>query len=378
MPRVAILGAGIAGAALCRAFLALGVRPRVIEAEGPGAGTSGNPAALVMARLDAGGGTIAQLYAQALARAADLYGQIPDAVIARQAVQLEAGPKDPARFDRIAADELFEPGAMTRLSASEAGAGLGEPARAGGLQIRDALVVEPACVLAHWLSGAEMLTARVERIEGVDGAWGLFDHVGREIARADIVCIAAGAGSARLTPELPLSPVRGQTSLVETHRPPGMAAIWGGYAIPTRDGLLFGATHDRGDAAVDVRAQDHQRNLEQLAEGLPRLAAALDRASIGGRAGLRMVTPDFLPLAGQVAAGLEPQPDRGGIYILSGLGSRGFCAAPLLAEHVAAAALGRPSPLPRAVVEIVDPGRFDRRRRRRLGRSMSKTREDRP
>jgi tRNA 5-methylaminomethyl-2-thiouridine biosynthesis bifunctional protein len=73
------------------------------------------------------------------------------------------------------------------------------------------------------------------------------------------------------------------------------------------------------------------------------------------------VTPDFLPLAGPLAA---PR-----LFILSGLGSRGFCAAPLLAEHVAALVLGAPSPLPAPLAEIVHPGRFAVRRNRRLGRS---------
>jgi len=367
-PRVAILGAGIAGASLARAFAALGVRPLVIEAERPGAGASGNAAALVMARLDAGGGAVAQLYAQALARADDLLGAEPGCVIARRAVQLEAGPKDPGRFDRIAISDLFEQGAMGRLAPAEADALLDEPAGAGGLLIRDALVVEPAAVLASWLAEAEVRTARVERIEREDGVWRLLDSVGAEIGRAEIVCIATGAGAARLVPDLPLSPVRGQISEASTRlvKP----AIWGGYAIPTRTGVLFGATHDRGDEAVDVRPGDHARNLDLLRQARPNLAVALDSVHLEGRASLRAATPDFLPVAGPVSALRGETPDQPGLFILSGLGSRGFCAAPLLAEHVAATALGFPSPLPRDLIEIIDPARFDRRRIRRLGRSI--------
>src|SRR6185437_6842851 len=52
--RVAIVGAGIAGAAAARAIRALGGEPMVFDAEGRGAGASGNPAALVTPRLDAG------------------------------------------------------------------------------------------------------------------------------------------------------------------------------------------------------------------------------------------------------------------------------------------------------------------------------------
>jgi tRNA 5-methylaminomethyl-2-thiouridine biosynthesis bifunctional protein len=122
--------------------------------------------------------------------------------------------------------------------------------------------------------------------------------------------------------------------------------------------LLFGATHDRDDAGDDPRPADTARNLALLAQVRPELAGALDLAQVQARAGVRAVTPDFLPLAGA----LQP-----GLFILSGLGSRGFCAAPLLAEHIAASATGAPSPLPRALAAIVDPQRFEARRRRRSG-----------
>ena len=54
-----------------------------------------------------------------------------------------------------------------------------------------------------------------------------------------------------------------------------------------------------------------------------------------------------------------------GLWVLAGFGARGFTLAPLLAEHVAALALGAPSPLPRSQAELVDPGRFAARARRR-------------
>jgi tRNA 5-methylaminomethyl-2-thiouridine biosynthesis bifunctional protein len=136
-------------------------------------------------------------------------------------------------------------------------------------------------------------------------------------------------------------------------------ALWGGYAIPSRSGLLFGATHDRGETGCERRPDDDARNLAALRAGRPALAAALDVLALDGRASVRAATPDFLPLAGEVPGGA-------GLYILSGLGSRGFCAAPLLAEHVAALATGAPSPLPAALQAIVDPARFTRRRHRRV------------
>ena len=358
-PRVAIVGGGIAGASLTCAFNALGVRPLVIEAVAAGAGASGNPAALVMPRLDAGNGEIGALYAQALARAADLYDATPGVVIAQSACQLEVEPKDAGRFDRVAASDLFAPGAVERLSPAAVSAHLAEPIAIGGLVFRDARVVEPLAVLQAWLGGADRVTARVASVEPEGGRWRLVDPQGRSIAVADVVCIANGFDAARLAPEAPLSPLRGQVSVAGLAA--GPAVIGAGYAIPTRDGILFGATHDRDDTDECVREGDHARSLELARQTLPGLAARLESGPLAGRAGVRAVTPDFLPLGGPLASP--------GLFILSGLGSRGFCAAPLLAEQIAAQALGFPPPLPTALAEIVHPGRFAMRRNRRLARS---------
>jgi tRNA 5-methylaminomethyl-2-thiouridine biosynthesis bifunctional protein len=147
--------------------------------------------------------------------------------------------------------------------------------------------------------------------------------------------------------ELALEPVRGQASFVDSPARPG-AVVDGDYLIPTRNGFLFGATHDRGRTDTQILDADLRRNLVSLA----RLDPSLEAASPTGRAAIRVATPDFLPLAGSLAPGL---------LVLSGLGSRGFTTAPLLAEHVVADALGLPSPLPADLARLVAPGRFARR-----------------
>ena len=83
----------------------------------------------------------------------------------------------------------------------------------------------------------------------------------------------------------------------------------------------------------------------------PALAASLAPAELGARAGVRAATRDSAPLAGAVAEGSS-------LYVLCGLGGRGFTLAPLLAEHVAALALGAPSPLSVAIGRSVRSDRF--------------------
>lgn len=353
-PTVAILGAGIAGASLARAFRAEGIEPVVIDPRGPGGGASGNPAALVSPRLDAGMGPAAQLYAQAFARAVDLYADHPRAVISRGALQLEAGPRDTARFDMIAAGDLFATGALARLSADETAGRLGEAAPAA-LEISEAVVIEPLALLPAWTG--PVTRAAVAQIEARDGRQALLDETGAVIGQADVVCIAAGHASAAFSPDLTLQPVRGQASWTAGVAP-ALAVSRGAYAIPTRDGVLFGATFDRDNADETPLEADNARNLTLLAETLPGLAAAVVGRPLSARAGVRAATRDRLPLAGAAPGGE-------GLFILSGLGSRGFCAAPLLAEHIVALALAAPSPLPADVAAQVDPVRFAERARRR-------------
>ena len=345
--RVAIVGAGIAGAAAARAVRALGGEALVFDAEGRGAGGSGNPAGLVTPRLDAGLGPPAQLFARAFARAVGLYEALPEAIVARGVLQLASADRDPARFGKIAASDLFEPGALTLLEPAEAADRLGEPAPAA-LDQRPALVVDPARILAAW--ARDVRPARVARIERADDGWRLMDPEGTEIVRAGAVILAAALDSRDLAPDVSLQPVRGQASWARGQSV-GSAAAWGGYVLPTGEGVLFGATHDRDDAGRDLRPADHARNLETLARALPRLAARLSQGPLEGRASVRAVTPDRLPVAG----------GADGRFLLTGFGSRGLSMAPLLAEHVAALALGAPSPLTAAQQALVAPDRFGRR-----------------
>jgi tRNA 5-methylaminomethyl-2-thiouridine biosynthesis bifunctional protein len=341
---LAVIGGGIAGAALARAARAEGLSVTVID-DPEGVAASGNPTGLVTPALDAGGGPRAALYAQALARATALYAATPGAVVAREVLQLANAERDPARFAAVALQDIFEPGAMTPLDPAGTEDRLGEATPA--LAMGSAQVVEPPTIRAAWIG--ETLAARVARLERDGDGWRLLDAAGGLILRADAVVLAGGAASAALDPALPLRPVRGQASWASGVTTPAPAAF-GGYAIPTRDGVLFGATHDRDETATDVRAQDHVRNLATLAKGLPRLAERLAGKAFEGRAALRATVPDHMPIAGA-------RPD--GPWLLTGLGSRGLCLAPLLAEHVVAGLLGVPSPLPRQLSHLVNPARFD-------------------
>lgn len=351
-PCVAVIGAGVAGASVVRALGAEHVQAMVFEADRPGAGGSGFPAGLVTPRLDVGDLGIAALHAQALERARALYAGTRGAIVGDGVLQLPQTPRDLVRFEKIAAQPIWPAGAMTTPDAETVDAKAGEAVGAGGLMMADACTVRPAAILSDWLADTDIRMARVARVERDEDGWRLLDAAGAILAQVDVVVVAAGWGAAELlsghdaAPRL--SPVRGQADWIEDEiSAPALA--WGGYVAPTGEGFLYGATHDRGDVDVTPRPADSARNLDTLRSRLPGLA---ERAAFAdgarSRVAIRATTPDRLPLAGALDDGL---------YVLGGLGSRGFCVAPLLGEHLAASILNRPSPLPRDLAERVSPRR---------------------
>lgn len=343
-PTVAIIGAGISGAALALAFRDQGIEAEIF-ASGPMA--SGNPAALLSPRLDAGGGLPARLHAQCFHRAVDrITRTVPEAILRRGAIRLQAGPRDPARFAALLQSDLFNPGALAPVDMETAADQLGEASAPAGLRLADALAIDPHILRAAWL-GQTVRADRIDRIEPLARGFALYAGA-TLLTQADIVCIAAGPGSPMLG-NISLRSIRGQASAAAMPLP-GAAATWGHYCIPMPGGLLFGATHDRDDTDIAIRAEDHARNLQTLAAMRPALAAQLAAMPLTGYAGTRVAPRDTQPVAGRLASG---------VHILTGLGGRGFALAPLLAEHVAAQALGLPSPLPASSARLVDPGRLE-------------------
>jgi tRNA 5-methylaminomethyl-2-thiouridine biosynthesis bifunctional protein len=329
-PRVAVVGAGIAGAALAVALRESGAEVRQFA---QGAMASGNPAALISPRLAAGSEAAAGLHALAFRRAVERVERTaPKAAIVRGTRRM-LKPGEVARAEATLSSGLFAPGSL-RLEGRR-------------LEMTDALVVAPDRLREAWLGEVEQLS--IERLERDDAGWWLCSH-GRE-GPFDAVCVAAGFGSAALA-AVPLRPVRGQVG-VSAEPMDGPPLSWGGYVIPTDDGLLFGATHGRGDAGDDVRDVDTLRNLQGLAGQLPELAARVAARPVVAVAGVRAAAGDHQPLAGALGDGL---------FLLGGLGGRGFTLAPLLAEHVAAAVAGGASPLSAAMARLVDPARFGTRR----------------
>lgn len=401
---IAVIGAGIAGAALARALVRRGREVVVIDAaEEPGGGASGNPAAAVFPRPTVDPAhTPGRFHAHCWRFFHQWVRDLPPGLWAGTGGVVRAGDADAAaRLQTLETSPLLAPGEALFHEAAALAELTGLPATAfehGGLHVAGAGALAAAATCRALLTDVPgQYGAGVSSLRQEGAGWRVVAG-DREIAAGTVV-IAAAMGAAALVPQaaLPLTARRGQITAVSGRGvpPAPRAAISAkGYVLPVPAGLdagegwLTGATFDHVAALPDpgvplpVVAEDHARNLARLSRDLP---GWVDEAEIDpedalqrvwGRASLRATTPDRLPMAGPLYDAavfataydrlrhgptfdpLPPPPYLPGLYLLGGLGSHGFLTAPLLAELLASELCGDPAPLPEDLIHAVRPARF--------------------
>jgi tRNA 5-methylaminomethyl-2-thiouridine biosynthesis bifunctional protein len=132
--------------------------------------------------------------------------------------------------------------------------------------------------------------------------------------------------------------------------------------------VLCGATSQPGDTDPSVRASDHAHNLLQL-QGLSQVDLGMP-PGLDGRTGWRASSRDRLPVVGPLPAApfaarhrplrqrLRMQAADSGLYVLTGLGSRGLSTAALAAEVLASWITGCPCPVEADLRDAVDVARL--------------------
>ncbi|MEX0644589.1 MAG: bifunctional tRNA (5-methylaminomethyl-2-thiouridine)(34)-methyltransferase MnmD/FAD-dependent 5-carboxymethylaminomethyl-2-thiouridine(34) oxidoreductase MnmC [Parvularculaceae bacterium] len=369
--RVAIVGGGIAGASLAFEARRAGLAPTIIEAETLASGASGNPAGLIMPRLDLGRGAAAQFFLTAYLHTIRLLGEFGGNFFRPCGVLLGA-PDDEERVRqaRIVAERLLPSDWME--------------ARPDGLYLPQAGVVDPRKFTAALAAETTLTKARAVAIEhGSDGVALRLNDGSRHAFDAVILANGVEALDFLEARTLPLAAVAGQIDWFPDAAAPEHALVFGPYAAPgpepntDRGGLVIGATYERpaaGQRVTPSRASTEE-NIKAIAAFAPRIAATLDRDAAHSRVAIRCQTPDRLPVAG-------PLPDLGfygavyddlrlgrqrdyppgemipGVFILSGLGSRGLVTAPLAAAMIVAAMTGAPSPVSADIAVALHPARF--------------------
>jgi tRNA 5-methylaminomethyl-2-thiouridine biosynthesis bifunctional protein len=389
---VAIVGAGIAGCAVAAAMTRRGWTATLIDrSSGIAQGASGNPTGILMPRVTAAPNLDSRFSLAAWRFLLQTLEDLADAGVpvgrSRCGVlQLATDDGDAERLVAVAATGLLPESLMAYLSPREASDFAGCALDRPGLLFPQAGIVEPPTLcsaLAH--NARRLLAADVFRFHRGPSGIELIDRDNRVRTIGDVVVIANGVDAVTFpfANWLPLSARRGQLTLA----PPTAASehlrcvlSYGGYVTPTHHGRhAIGATFDLVENPSDsqrVIAEDHARNLADLARVAPSLMATIDDTFLEGRAGLRCVTPDHLPVVGPVpdqAAYLTDYAQlrhgqhwvhypnatyQAGIYLLTGLGARGLTEAPLAAELLACHITGEPWPMERGLATALHPARF--------------------
>jgi tRNA 5-methylaminomethyl-2-thiouridine biosynthesis bifunctional protein len=384
---VAIVGAGLAGAAVAAALSRQGVHSTVFEAAADVAqGGSSQAAGLLHGVVHADDTPHTRWFrAAALHAAATIAPLIEQGrVVGRLggALRLEHKMTVDAMQQLLQQRGLpsdYVSALSQQAAAQRAGCAVTGPAwwyGGGGW-------VEPRSLVHAWLEHdlvSLRLGAKVACLLSTDSdEWQLFDDPGRMLGTFDAVVLANADDALRLAAtsgdtalNFQLSRSRGQTSVLRAQAPaawlPAVPIAGAGYAVTLPDGsLLCGATSDFDDDDLQLRAADHRRNLQSLQalSGQPLLMQAAD---LEGRVGWRVHTRDRLPLLGAVplpfdaTAHCQDQPRfiarRQGLFVLTALGSRGLSQAPLGGEIVASMITGAPLPVGAPLLDAVDAARF--------------------
>lgn len=303
IPKPTIIGAGIAGASLVKAFARRGIIPTVLH-DPDHLAASHNAAALIKPRLDLQDRHESRFFLGSYLYALQAYRAHVITTGIRHIPKSEA---EAARFKKITAQAPLPPEHLTFDEDMQQ------------LALNCALVIEPKAILNDWLSTVSLLS----KAKAPDG----------------LTLWAAGYGVKALMKErdIPLRFSRGQLTWAKGDVE--MPLTYGGYALPLKGGLLLGATHQRLESSdpFELKAEDDIKNLEGLERHAGIKATISNQPS---RASVRVTTIDTLPIVGEIETDL---------WLFTGLGSRGFVFAPLLAEAIVSKICGDPLPISRRV-----------------------------
>ena len=322
-----VLGAGMAGAATARALAEKGIAVTVVDKSrrvAPGA--SGIPAAVLHPRLSPQATALAGFRIHAFAFAAHRCRGVPGTT-ASGVLQLPGPTMDAEKLRRIAAATPAE--IVEHLDAGRASVRAGMRIDEPGLFFPGALTID----------GRRLSEA-------------LIADAGIELAPAQ----PSGAGpTVRATgfntdgfDTLEVTELAGQMDRFGCDRPPRVPVVGDGAVVPASDGVWAGATYEyRPWTMSDATAANAVRYRRLF--GKP-AGESLERFR-----GVRAVTSDRLPVIGC---------DEDAWFNL-GHGSHGTTTAILGAEIVASALAGEVAPVTLDLLELVRPGRFRERQRRR-------------
>lgn len=358
--RVAVIGSGIAGAAVAFGLASRGAGVTVIDDSMSGQATSAG-AGIVAPWVSTSTGA----YYEAYAAGGSFYPEL-----LRRLAEFGVTDVGYRRTGAIIVDrdpgKLAEAAVLVRARAAAAGRVAGDVVELDPSDLRlafppidremsgllvtgggrvDGRMLCDGLLTAAVVCGAELVRDSVVGLTPSQGTWTVTTTAAR--IGVDAVVVAAGARSAeilaRLGHTVAISPQRGQLihlSLrgANTSRWPTVHPLGPHYITPFDSGrIVIGATREDG-TGFDVRptAAGQKQVLDDALSIAPGLA---DATLLETRVGIRPMSlrSSGLPFAGQV-------PGSPGLWLASGFGAGGLTMGPLIGDGIACALLGESAP----------------------------------
>src|SRR3954470_11371388 len=339
--KAAVVGAGLAGAAVCERLCARGWEVELHERnDAPAQEASGNHAGTFHPIVTPDDSIFARLTRAGFLHSLRRWGAMTGVRHDRCGVlQLARNDKE-AGSQRDATAGL--PAKYAQLvNADEASAHAGVALGASGVWFAQGGWIQPASLVRAQLAACgERLRRR-------------FSSAVNVLPQAPVVVLANSADAPRLcpVPHLRMRRVRGQLTYLagDAIEAPHSVVLRGGMILPPVDGIcVVGASYDLEDPDAALREDSHEGTRARLAS----IVGVSDARPIGGRVAFRAVTPDRLPVVGRIADG---------VYGAFAYGSRGLIWAALAAEIIACELEGEPLPVEGKLADALAPGRFRRR-----------------
>jgi len=388
--RIALIGGGVAGCAAAYALRRSGCTPIIVDRHKDlAAEASGNPVGILSPRLTIGDTASGRFHSAAFLRSINAYDQFSadghDIWLPERGILAMARDEDEkARQQRLVTEHNLPDGFARLVTPEEAEELAGLPAPLGGIWYGLTGGIRPTEICKAFARGIELHQGDVARLEKSPNGWKIFDGTDSMLLETDGVVLTNGAFAGPFLSDAPLTVYanRGQIAYLPANTLPKAPLSFGGYLSPTFNEMrVLGATYDRWadqeDTSWQEVTQEHQdRCLNILEKHQPTLRQTLVDLPLKGRASLRAVTPDRMPLVGPLPLRKAYQRDYAdlhhgrknkvypeasyldGLYALTGLGSRGFQTALPSAEFLAAIIAGAPLPLDQEVIEALHPARF--------------------
>ncbi len=381
-----VIGGGLAGTAIARTLSKKGYSVTLIERENNLAQkTSGNPAGIINPNITVDVSTISKIELNSyfhLQRVLDEYKNDPNFLYVINGVFLASENHEIERQSK----GIFNHSLSNELIFSNSDSFL----KKEGYLLPNAGWIDPRSLCNTNLNynlenQIEIIfNSNVLDLSCENEKWKVYDEKG-EVYHSDILIIANSTDSNQfeLTKWLPIRKFRGQIIYLSKEIFPyflnHVYILDDCYLIPQKDYTILGATYEKDGDNLELNIEDTIKLINRITNKFS-LSPNIDYGKIKGRVGIRVTTPDHLPIIGPIPDlnffhkeyhdlsntgnrnRLKSAQYVSGLFLFTGFGSKGILLTNYLAEVLAKMIENEYTGLGRDTLESILPSRFVVRR----------------